>query len=205
MVLRTRCRLLACIVALAVAGLAAGPARAHPHVWIDAFAELDYQGDEIRSIRVSWTFDDFFSSMLLEDFDKDRDRQFSDAEVDGIAAHSLVSLKEFGYFTHIRLNGEAYRYETVDNFSAYVVDEIVTYVFTVPLPDGVDPRRQELVFAMFDSTFYVALILNEFDPVRVRGDWPMDCHFDTSQSVQIGSAVDGWGLGQEIRIKCNDD
>ncbi len=188
----------------AAIGLAAGAAQAHPHVWINAFAELDYRDGEIRGIRVSWTFDDFFSSMLLEDFDKDRDRRFSAAEVDGIADQSLGSLREFGYFTHIRLNGEAFGYNAVDDFSADVRDEIVTYAFTVTLPKGVDPRRDDIVFAMFDSTFYVALMLDQHDPVRVRGDWPVSCYFDTSQSVQIGSAVDGWGLGQEIRVQCND-
>ncbi len=202
--LRSVCRWLAGAMVLAVAGVAAGAAQAHPHVWINAFAELDYRDGEIRGIRVSWTFDDFFSLLLLEDFDKDRDRRFNAAEVDGIADQSLGSLKDFGYFTHIRVNGEAFDYSAVDDFSADVKNEIVTYAFTVPLPDGVDPRRDELVFAMFDITFYVALILDEHDPVRVRGDWPVDCYFDTSQDVQIGSAMDGWGIGREIRIACND-
>lgn len=193
-----------CLMVATILAVTAGAAQAHPHVWINAFAELDYRDGGIRGIRVVWSFDDFFSSMLLQDFDKDRDGRFDADEIDGIAVQSLGSLKEFGYFTYIRLNGEAFNYSAVDDFSAHVQDEIVTYAFTVTLPDRIDPRRDEVVFAMFDSSFYVALILDQHDPVRVRGDWPVDCYFDTSQDVQIGSAIDGWGLGQEIRIKCND-
>ena len=43
-------------------GIAAGPARAHPHVWVTTQSEILFAPDgSVTGVRHAWTFDDMFS------------------------------------------------------------------------------------------------------------------------------------------------
>ena len=67
----------AVVLASALVGLAAGPASAHPHVFIDYAVTLVVAGDRVDGVRLAWTFDDLFSGFILQEFDKDRNGTLS--------------------------------------------------------------------------------------------------------------------------------
>ena len=58
-----------------VAGLVAfaGPAFAHPHVWIDARGEVLFENGAIAGMRHHWTFDPYFSAWAIQGLDTDGD------------------------------------------------------------------------------------------------------------------------------------
>ena len=46
---------------------------AHPHVFVEAQVALVFEGDALVGVRLSWTYDDFFSLLLTEDLGVDPD------------------------------------------------------------------------------------------------------------------------------------
>ena len=79
-------------------------AMAHPHVFIDCGVDLLFSGDRIDGVRLTWTFDDLFSGFILQEFDRDRNRSLSPAEVQQIEAKHLAEFRRVKFFTVVTLN-----------------------------------------------------------------------------------------------------
>lgn len=60
-------------LSLALMCLAPLPAAAHPHVFVEAQVALVFDGEALVGVRLSWTYDDFFSLLLTEDLGVDPD------------------------------------------------------------------------------------------------------------------------------------
>ncbi|HMO72532.1 MAG TPA: DUF1007 family protein, partial [Paracoccaceae bacterium] len=55
-------------LALTIALFAAAPAGAHPHIFIDTGLEVIFDGQgRPAAVRVSWTYDDFYSLLMIVD------------------------------------------------------------------------------------------------------------------------------------------
>src|SRR5690606_5601131 len=75
-------RIAASILAALVLVLAATAARAHPHVFIDARAEIVFDAEgRVAAIRHVWQFDEGFSIYATQGLDEDGDGKLSDAEL----------------------------------------------------------------------------------------------------------------------------
>ena len=83
-----------CAAAAALAGLAAGQAGAHPHVFLDGGAHFifDDQG-RLAAIRVIWQYDAFASLFILEslEVDKDGDGVLTDDETAKVVTDQLIA------------------------------------------------------------------------------------------------------------------
>ena len=97
--------LLAVVLVLA-AFLPPRPAAAHPHVWILANAELALRDGQIERLRLTWTFDDMYSALVVEDFDGNGDGVLDADELATLAEESRGSLKDFSFFTRFLVDGQ---------------------------------------------------------------------------------------------------
>ena len=177
-------------------------AQAHPHVWIDAIVEAWFVQGAVTEFRVTWTFDDFFSAMAIDDFDVNRNRVLDDAELQKLASVSEETLAASGYFTRITIDGAALAVEAVRDFAAAVTDKgLLRYTFTVALPDPVDPSRRNLSVAFYDDNYYVDVALNKADPVRLRGEMPLACTFAVAED-RAHSFYMGMIHPLRVRIQC---
>src|SRR3954453_16216418 len=107
---------------LAVAlSLAAGAARAHPHVWITASSELLYAEDgTITGVRHAWAFDDMFSAYAVQGWESKAKGPPTREELGPLAQPNVESLKEYASFTFARADGKKERsQEPVDYFLDY--------------------------------------------------------------------------------------
>ena len=60
-----------------------GPAKAHPHVFVDARTGFIFGADgQLEALRISWTYDEFTTLILFEslNLDQDGDGQFNDTD-----------------------------------------------------------------------------------------------------------------------------
>jgi ABC-type uncharacterized transport system substrate-binding protein len=75
----------------ALAALLAAPAQAHPHLFVNARVALVYEGRSLQAVRLTWTYDEFFSLLLTEDLgiDSDMDGQLTEAELDTLSGAVL--------------------------------------------------------------------------------------------------------------------
>jgi len=166
-----RRRVAAWSMAALAAFAAAGPARAHPHVFIEAAAAIVVKDQSVTAIKVQWTFDELFSNTLIQDFDKNKNKQFEPDEIADLRQNAFRSLKDFGFLTWIRIDGKAVKIEPemIADFSAAQSKAMVVYRFTINLSQPVDPRKTPFQVSLYDETFYIEVALAKRNPVRVEG------------------------------------
>jgi ABC-type uncharacterized transport system substrate-binding protein len=165
-------------ILLALALLApAAAAEAHPHIWIRASATMQFEDGKITGIRHEWIFDDFFSNALISDFDKNKNKQFDPDEVKELEKNAFVALKEFGYFTHVKVGGKAVTIETTRDFTPTIKDGKVIYTFVAVLPQPVDPRAAQFAAGVYDHSYYVDVEVNPQLGVKLAGGGSEACKF----------------------------
>ncbi|EPX78702.1 DUF1007 family protein [Salipiger mucosus] len=80
-------------IALFIATLQiAGPALAHPHVFVDTTLRFDVDdAQEVVAVEVTWRYDDFFTLLILEDMglDADGDGVLTDDELETLRGFDL--------------------------------------------------------------------------------------------------------------------
>ncbi|MGD1887167.1 MAG: DUF1007 family protein [Cohaesibacteraceae bacterium] len=157
-------------------------AAAHPHVWVDAEAEILFDDSgAITAIRQAWRFDEAFSAYVMLGLDVNEDGIYSRQETAELAEINVTSLADFHYFTSIagaqttdRL-GDLYSLQ-FDGPRDYYIDHDgvqATLHFTLPLEQALPPRAHDLVVVdIFDPEYFVAFSLVEDDPVTLAGAPP---------------------------------
>lgn len=160
------------VVASALLLVAPSPSRAHPHIWIDTYVEIVFERDRITGLRVYWSFDPFFSSMALTDFDADGNGFLDDDEAAELASVSAETLKDSNYFSHIRLDGELLEIGAVEDFDAHLTENTLHYAFTIPMPQPIDPAATSVEISLYDPTYYIEIMPDPVDPLRFVGATP---------------------------------
>lgn len=138
-------------------------ASAHPHVWIDATLELEMQEGKLEALALVWHFDDFYSELVRQDFDQNRDGSLSESELDALVGVSAVSLSQHSFFTHLRIGEEQQAVTAVKDFYAEDDGVQVTYRFRIVLPEPVDVGETPFSIGLFDKGYYVDLALADKD------------------------------------------
>lgn len=142
---------------------------AHPHVFVVCRLEMLFQGNDLDRIRVDWTFDEFFTAMILEDFDLDGNRQFSSKEIADIQQEAFQHLSESGYFTFVTIDGKKQTIAKVENFAARMRENALVYQFDIPCEIPGD-RPRDIRVATFDPSYYAAVFFAEDrSPVSIKG------------------------------------
>jgi ABC-type uncharacterized transport system substrate-binding protein len=165
-------------VALAAAALATpGAGEAHPHVWVAVVAELIYTPDGmVGGVREAWTFDDMFSAFATRGVEQKTQGTFTREELDPVAKTYIEALKDFGYFTYAKLDGEkqpdAFA-EPADYFFDYEPGKsLLTLHFTLPFKKPATAKSLDV--QIFDPQLFFYLAFAKDDPVRLVGA-PAQC------------------------------
>lgn len=154
-------------------------ASAHPHVWVDAKAEILFdESGAITAIRQAWRFDEAFSAYLMLGLDADGDGVYTREETAELAQVNVTSLADFHYFTSVagaattdRL-GDLFSQEFLAPQDYYLdYDGVQTTLhFTLPLDTPVAALDHDLVIVdIYDPEFFVAFSLIETDPITLVG------------------------------------
>ena len=180
----------------------AAVAEAHPHIWIRATATLQFENGKIVGIQHEWVFDDFFSSALIGDFDKNKNMNFDPDEVKELETNAFVALKDFGYFTHVKVGGKEVPIETTRDFAPSIKDGKVIYRFTAVLPQPVDPRETQFAAGVYDHSYYVDVELNAQIGVKLAGGGSEACKFAVVDDKQAPLYF-GATFARQIELRCD--
>jgi ABC-type uncharacterized transport system substrate-binding protein len=85
---------------------AAANTDAHPHVWIDTVATFVFDRGKVVSIKLEWTFDEFFSESLIDSIHPKKKGTLDAKEIKELYEKDLANLKNYEYFIHLRLGGQ---------------------------------------------------------------------------------------------------
>ena len=94
------------IIAVAMTVLAQG-ATAHPHIWVSVQTTVVYDNGTVTGLRQRWLFDEFYSSMAIQGLDANGDGKYDRGELAELTKVNIEGLKDFQYFTFVKLGEEA--------------------------------------------------------------------------------------------------
>ena len=172
-------------ILFALAGLAitAGPALAHPHVWVTMKSEVVYGPDgAIVGIRHAWTFDDMFSTFATQGLESKQKGVFTREELQPLAEVNVTSLKEYDFFTYAKINGRKTEFLEPKDYHLVFKDSLLTLHFLLPLKTPAKARSLDL--EVFDSGYFVDFQLDEKDPVALSGA-PTECKLTVGKPQEM--------------------
>jgi ABC-type uncharacterized transport system substrate-binding protein len=162
------------------------PALAHPHVWVNARAEVIYDPEgRITGIRHAWTFDKAYSAFITQGLDRNGDGTLTGDELQDLAKENAESLVEFDYFTVFKANGKKQEFSPPRDHGMVFADEVLTLSFVLPLKAPAVARTASV--EIYDPTFFVAFTLAEGDAVKLAGA-PGGCAMNISRAKIVEAA-----------------
>lgn len=167
---------LAFAASLVAAAFGSGTAVAHPHVWIEASSAVIFNDTgQVRAVKVIWRFDELYSAFAIQGADQDRNGETDQHELDRIAADNVKFLKEWDYFTNLKINGAKAELGEVTEFGNRNDDGVLEFSFTLPLAHPADPASHVVSYTSYDPSYYVAFELDSERPPRTAGPAPAAC------------------------------
>lgn len=173
-----RIRLRSLLLGLAIVTASALPAAAHPHVFVDARTQIVFDDKgEIVAIRQIWRFDDAFSAFASQGLDKDGDGILTVEELQPLAKVNVDSLKDYDYFTFLRVGGKRVGFKIPTEYWLQSTDGFLTLFHTLNLIQPVKPDAVGVTLDVYDPGYFVDFQMVEKDPI-VLEKAPAACKAD---------------------------
>lgn len=163
---------LASAFALSVAPLAAA---AHPHVFIDAALTLDYGAEgDLSQVAVEWTYDEFYSLLIIEDLslDPDGDGVLTAAEEAALQGFDADWEPGFQGSLYLQVDGRPVALEGPKEFSASYVEGRLVSRHVRPLAKPLDAALP-LLLQVYDPEYYVQFGIPDLPQVQGRAGCDM--------------------------------
>lgn len=143
---------------------AAGPAAAHPHVFIDAQAELLIDDQKrLTGVRLHMIFDEIYTAYMAEalELEVGRDGRWTDEAQIFAAEQNLNGLDLWNWYVHVRPagGGEKLALKPAEQAHALQIDDrfALSYVAPLETPAPLDGEGVEL--RLYDPDFFASLKL----------------------------------------------
>ncbi len=189
---------------LALLGLGAvalpRPAAAHPHIFIEEHVEVLFDQDSVTGLRMTWSFDELYSSMLRSDYTGTKKGPITAKDVKSLHDKAFTNLASVHYFTTVSLDGQPVTLGTPKDFEAsFNADDKAIYSFVIPLSLPKASAKNLLEIAVFDPEYYVDFELASDNPVKATGGEGLkaDCQPGTVQRD-----TQGWGQVDADIVSC---
>lgn len=150
--------------------------QAHPHVWIYSAFIAHFDNDGLVGFKLEWVFDEMFSQMIINDFDKNKNGELEPEEVKAVYKGAFSNLEHFGYFTNVKINGTPFDVKEVQDFDAKIVKGRVVYHFFVPCRVYSDTSYQEVRIGIYDESFFTCITLFE-DQIFFENDMKHEYYY----------------------------
>ena len=172
-----RAPLIAATVLAVLFGAAAQPALAHPHVFVVSTATVNIESGAIASITHTWTFDEFYTAMALEDMAKNKDGGYTREQLAELAKVNIEGLKEFDYFTYPTVGKTLLKVAGPKPGEYYLEykDGVLALHFTVALEKPVPMDTKGFALVITDPSYFIAFELSEKDPPKLNAEAPKTC------------------------------
>ena len=154
---------------LAVGMLAAPSALAHPHVFVDARAEVVFDAPgTISAVRNIWQFDRAFSEYAIQGLDVDGDGKLSDEELKPLAKVNVESLAEYDFFTFLTVGRNKFAFSPPSEYWLEFRNGRLTLFYTLPLKEPV-AMQEGMTLEIFDPEYFVAFSFVKDQPIALAG------------------------------------
>ena len=131
----------------------------HAHVWIHNGVIVHFDEEGMAGFKQEWVFDEMFSHMIIHDFDKNQNGKLEPMEVKEVHKGAFSNLRNFDYFTHVKINGKPFKVQFIKDFNAKIVKGRVVYHFFVPCHIKATSSYKEVRIGVYDKSFYTSITL----------------------------------------------
>ncbi len=163
-------------------------ALAHPHVFVDAKAEIvfDSQG-RMTAVRNIWRFDPAFSAFASQGLDKNGDGRLSHAELAPLAKTNVDSLNYYGFFTRLSVGRRELKLKFPDRYFLRASNHQLTLYYELPLetPARVGPKT---VLEVYDPEYFVAFTFVKKNPIALEHA-PVGCRAEYHPPHPLDASV----------------
>jgi ABC-type uncharacterized transport system substrate-binding protein len=161
-------RRLFAVCALLAPLFAAAPAGAHPHVWVDAKAEIVFDSSgNVTGIRHIWQFDKEFTSYATLNLDKNNDGKLSMDELQPLADTNMDALKEYDFFTYFYVGTKKLAFAKPTEYWLDFHGGRLTLFYTLPLQKPAAVK--DAMIEIGDPEYFVAISFVKGQEVKLDG------------------------------------
>ncbi len=187
---------------LALIAIGAAPsAAAHPHIFIEEHVEVLFDQNNVTGVRMTWRFDELYSSMLRSDYTDTKTGPITAKDVKNLHEKAFNNLASVHYFTTMSLDGKPVTLGTPTDFTAsFNADDKAIYSFVIPLSLPKATQKSLLEIAVFDPEYYVDFELAEDDPVKSSGGAALKAE---CQPGTVQRDTQGWGTVDADIVSCS--
>lgn len=149
---------------------------AHPHHWIDMFAEWQFNPKGlITGVKLRWLFDDYYSVLLVDDTaETGKDLQM-------VLEKILSNIGRHNYFLQIEQKGVEATLGEAEHARIGKQDHRIEIEFSLSMTTPLDPRHGEIVYRIAEPTYYFEMLHAEKGPAIVLKDAPQGCRYHLEQ------------------------
>jgi ABC-type nickel/cobalt efflux system permease component RcnA/ABC-type uncharacterized transport system substrate-binding protein len=149
--------------------LSVGAAQAHPHIWVDAKAVLDFNAaGELTAIHNTWVFDEALSVWQIQGLDTNNDGITSPEELQPLAEDNLKGLAEYGFYTSAGTGAESIAFHSTDTPKYVFNNNRLTFTFSIA-PDQPYKLQHRFELSVADPEYYVAITFASTADVTLNG------------------------------------
>jgi len=146
-----------------------GQALAHPHVFLETEIEIEFNEQGLKGIWQEWTFDEYQSSWIINQYNIDQEGEISSQELDRLYRETFENLKHYNFFTMVMVGDEKIPATKIENFSVKVKDGLAIYSFFVPFDMEINQDKQEVFILVYDETYFCHVFFPP-DNIGFKGD-----------------------------------
>ena len=141
--------------------------QSHPHVGITSQVNFVWNRSHLNGAWITWTFDAYFSADIIEAYDRNKDGSFNKKETESLYKEAFQNLKNYHYFTFIRIGNTRINPERVYRFTARQKGKRLVYSFYIDLSSF---NAGSFYFANYDYSYYCNVQYANEKPVRFTYD-----------------------------------
>lgn len=201
--------------------LAAGPAFAHPHVFIDAAIEVVFDAEGYaEGVRVRWTYDELISLTFVTErgLDPDFDGVLTPAEIDSLSGFDMAWQPGFPGDTYALLGDTALVLSPPEDWSAGYADGVVSSTHFRRFAAPVDLGAAALVVQAYDPGYYTSYSVVDakvagrqgctvelFEPDRAAADQILQdalAEYSGTDGAETDFPAVGSAYAEEARVTC---
>ena len=173
-----------CLYTLVLILLSVPFLEAHPHVFVANRYQAVFDESGLAGIRVKWVFDRYFSQMIADEFDLDKDGTFDAGEIANIEQQAFNNLEGFGYFTFIKIDTKPFVVQWVRDFKASINKGVLNYEFLIPCHVKATETFKEIRVSPYDPSYYTLVLFAHTDAVTLIQSDEFETDFRIAKNMQ---------------------
>lgn len=154
-------------IAFAAAFLAAHPAQAHPHSWIDLKVAVIFDdAGKIKGLQEDWLFDEVYTTYIVDSFAKGK--PLTPERLAAIAQKIMGNLKSYDNFTKAKVANKPFALAAITAPGASMQGRRFELKFTANFAEAAPPK--DFAYEIYDPTYYIEMLHAEGkEPIRLVG------------------------------------